>query len=122
MGEEQTIREGYDLMIRDALIAGDKETAELLRQGKHEDLEAERKRSLQAQKELAMFGTSIADIEGAIRAADWRPEADPKRPWNGVKTLALGLLSDAQELMEAGKANKARQYINRAKYIIDKHL
>jgi len=74
MSEGQRIREGYDLMIREALIAGDKETAELLRQGKHEDLEAERKRSLQAQKELAMFGTSIADIEGAIRAADWRHE------------------------------------------------
>ena len=122
MNEEQRIREGYALMIREALVAGDRETAELLRQGKHEDLEKARKESLQAQKELAMFGTSIADIEGAVKAADWRHEADPQRPWNGVKTLALGILSDAQELMEAGHQNKARQYINRAKYIIDKHL
>jgi hypothetical protein len=122
MSRETEIREGYDLMIREALVAGDKETAEILRKGKDEDLEKERQRSLQAQKELAMFGTSVADIEGAVKAADWRHEADPARPWNGVKALAMGILSDAQELMAAGHENRARQYINQAKYIIDKHL
>jgi len=122
MNKEQRIRERYDLMIREALVAGDRETAELLRQGKHDDLEAERKRSLQAQKELAMFGARIADIEDAVSKGDWRHEADPRRPWNGVKTMVLGILSDAQELIELGHKNQARQKINIAKYITDKHL
>jgi hypothetical protein len=79
----------------------------------------------QAERIHAMFGTTIEDIEAAVKAADWRHEADPQRSYNGIKSLILTILSDAQELIELGspeQKNRARQKINVAKYITDKHL
>lgn len=70
---------------------------------------------------LQMFGTTIEDIDGAVEAADWTG----KRGGLGVKTLAVSILSDAQELMGLAGADhleRARQKINIVKYIIDKHF
>jgi hypothetical protein len=47
---------------------------------------------------------------------DWR---DPMM--GGLTMLAMSMLSDAQECIAIGQDNTARQYINRAKYVI-KHM
>lgn len=44
---------------------------------------------------------------------DWR---DPMM--GGLTMLAMSMLSDAQECIAIGQDNTARQYINRAKYVI----
>ena len=36
----------------------------------------------------------------------------------GLQMLAMSMLSDAQECIAIGQDNTARQYINRAKYVI----
>ena len=36
----------------------------------------------------------------------------------GLQMLAMSMLSDAQERIALGDGNTARQYINRAKYVI----
>ena len=38
------------------------------------------------------------------------------------QVLAMSFLSDAQEMLERGLDEEARQYINRAKYVIAKYL
>ena len=44
---------------------------------------------------------------------DWR---EPMM--GGLQMLAMSMLSDAQECIAVGRDNTARQYINRAKYVI----
>jgi len=44
---------------------------------------------------------------------DWR---DPMM--GGLTMLAMSMLSNAQECIAVGQDNTARQYINRAKYVI----
>ena len=44
---------------------------------------------------------------------DWR---EPMM--GGLTMLAMSMLSDAQECIAVGRDNTARQYINRAKYVI----
>ena len=44
---------------------------------------------------------------------DWR---EPMM--GGLTMLAMSMLSDAQECIAIGQDNTARQYINRAKYVI----
>ena len=39
---------------------------------------------------------------------------------SGLELVAMGVLSDAQELMGFGESNQARQHINIAKYILSK--
>ena len=39
---------------------------------------------------------------------------------SGLEMVAMGVLSDAQELMGFGESNQARQHINIAKYILSK--
>jgi hypothetical protein len=38
----------------------------------------------------------------------------------GCLMLAMGILSDAQEVMEHGNTEQARQFINKSKYILSK--
>ena len=45
--------------------------------------------------------------------ADWRDHM-----MGGLTMLAMSMLSDAQECIAIGQDNTARQYINRAKYVI----
>jgi len=52
---------------------------------------------------------------------EWLDEliADWQEPlMGGLTMLAMSVLSDAQECIAIGQDNTARQYINRAKYII----
>jgi hypothetical protein len=34
----------------------------------------------------------------------------------------MSILSDSQELLERGQTDQARQYINRAKYVLSQHV
>ena len=52
---------------------------------------------------------------------DWLDEliADWQEPlMGGLTMLAMSILSDAQECIAIGRHDTARQYINRAKYVI----
>jgi hypothetical protein len=40
----------------------------------------------------------------------------------GLEMVVMSILSDAQELMHYGNTEEARQYMNRAKYILSKML
>jgi hypothetical protein len=53
-----------------------------------------------------MFGCTSEELETLVKA-------DRSR-----LTIALSVLSDAQELIQRGQAENARQAINRAKYMI----
>ena len=54
-----------------------------------------------------MFGCTANELESLVKA-------DRSR-----LTIALSVLSDAQELIRRGQAESARQAINRAKYMIN---
>jgi len=58
-----------------------------------------------------MYGCTKADLDGLIAEAD--------EPYMGGRSmLAMSILSDAQERIAVGHGDIARQYINRAKYVI----
>lgn len=58
-----------------------------------------------------MFGCPKADIDKMVSESFVSPQM-----------LAMSVLSDSQELIARGEANKARQHINIAKYIIQKTM
>lgn len=58
---------------------------------------------------MAMFG--LPDMEAAYDALKIMPFVE-------APMTAISILSDAQEEMERGNAERARQFINRAKWII----
>jgi len=62
----------------------------------------------------SMFG--VQD-EAALEAM-FQMNRGPRNP----QMLAMSILSDAQEMMAAGDAESARQYINRAKWVISEKL
>ena len=65
------------------------------------------------QKIHLMYGCTKDDLDRLIAEAD--------EPYMGGKSmLAMSILSDAQERIALGDGNTARQYINRAKYIINR--
>jgi hypothetical protein len=60
-----------------------------------------------------MYGCTKADLDELI--------ADSQDPlMGGLGMLAMSILSDAQERIAVGHGDIARQYINRAKYIINR--
>lgn len=60
-----------------------------------------------------MYGCTKDDLDQLIAEAD--------EPHMGGKSmLAMSILSDAQERIAVGHGDIARQYINRAKYIISR--
>lgn len=63
-----------------------------------------------SEREIQMFGTTQA----AIDAADAKAFGHPMM-------RIMGLLSDAQEQIERGMDETARQTLNVAKYLISKH-
>lgn len=54
-----------------------------------------------------MFGCTSEELESIVNAE------------NSRLSIALSVLSDAQELIRLGQAEDARQAINRAKYMIN---
>lgn len=61
-------------------------------------------------REVAMFGCTVATLDRHTREAlDRGPRA----------LFVMSILSDAQEEIERGRGERARQLINRAKYLID---
>jgi len=57
--------------------------------------------------QVSMFGCSYAELDGMI--------ADYIGP---LEMLSMSILSDAQEELSMGHSNIARQYMNRAKYVM----
>ena len=60
---------------------------------------------------MVMFGMPKEWLDELI--ADWQ---EPMM--GGLQMLAMSMLSDAQERIALGDGETARQYINRAKYVI----
>ena len=62
------------------------------------------------EEQIKMFGCETAAIDEAMNR------------YNGQETmmLAMSILSDAQHVMAHGDDETARQFINRAKYVISK--
>ncbi len=63
------------------------------------------------QQQIDMFGVPKEWLDELI--ADWKEPL-----MGGLTMLAISVLSDAQERIALGHNDTARQYINRAKYII----
>jgi len=57
--------------------------------------------------QVSMFGCSYAELDKMI--------ADYLGP---LEMLSMSILSDAQEELSMGHSNIARQYMNRAKYVM----
>lgn len=62
-------------------------------------------------RERAMYGQTIEDTERWYNHRLGSPVI-----------YIMGILSDAQECIEQGDRETARQFINKAKYLMDKHL
>jgi hypothetical protein len=65
-----------------------------------------------AQRDQSMFGCSTADLDQMTEDYKYIDE---------FNMLAMSILSDSQEEMERGNFETARQYINKAKYVMGKH-
>lgn len=65
----------------------------------------------QADKDNTMFGMPREWLDELME--DW---SDPMM--GGLTMLSMSILSDAQECIAIGNDELARQYINRAKYVI----
>jgi len=63
------------------------------------------------QMQIAMYGCTIADMRAEI-------EDSITAKLSGYAMVAMSILSDAQEEMERGMTERARQSINRAKWVI----
>lgn len=75
-------------------------------------------RAAQADWQQQCYGTTETEIDEAV--ALWR--TSPLSVGRGApKTLVFSMLSDVQELIELGRKEPARQQLNVAKYILDKH-
>jgi hypothetical protein len=69
------------------------------------------------QRDEALFGISTEALRDIVESAVRNP------PYiEGDVTLALGILSDAQECLDNGWDTRARQYINRAKYVLNYYV
>ena len=63
------------------------------------------------QKDIAMYGCTTEDILEAMENAI-----------TGAEFLAISIMSDAQVMIEMGRGEEARQFINRAKFIMFKNM
>lgn len=61
------------------------------------------------ERQRTMFGCLPADLDALVAEH------------GGPRMIAMSMLSDAQEMIERGDHERARQTINRAKYLIGKH-
>lgn len=63
------------------------------------------------QRHMMMYGCFTTELDEII--------ADEMQPlMGGHYMLAMSILSDAQECIAIGQEERARQYINRAKYVM----
>ena len=69
----------------------------------------------QREKEIRMFGNTLAGVEMEYE------ESGVNFDSKGRLFYATCILSDAQEEMAMGNTEKARQFINKAKYHINKY-
>lgn len=63
------------------------------------------------QKEVQCYGFSIANLRSSVESSLTFQTA-------GYQSVAMSLMSDAQEAMAMGNTNWARQLINQAKWIL----
>ena len=68
------------------------------------------------QRDHSMFGMSSADIRDMVETSIYRL-ASVDLHADGM--MVMSILSDAQEAMLHGDVETARQYINRAKYVLN---
>ena len=68
------------------------------------------------QRDVLMFGMSSADIREMVETSIYRL-ASVDLHADGM--MVMSILSDAQEAMAHGDVETARQYINRAKYVLN---
>ena len=64
-----------------------------------------------------MFGCTQEAMDDLYEANLYRSVLGDK---TGCLMLAMGILSDAQEVMAHGNTEQARQFINKSKYILSK--
>lgn len=71
-------------------------------------------------KHMNMYGCDTADLDTMISEAIITKTftGTPINKERDLSMLAMSILSDAQHVMEHGDTDKARQFINRAKYVI----
>ena len=60
------------------------------------------------QDEIKMFGCTKAQIDAGVQ----------QESFGNPLMYAAGIISDAQQVLEFGDAEQARQFMNKAKYII----
>tara|TARA_R100000781_G_scaffold110698_1_gene76334 strand:- start:28 stop:240 length:213 start_codon:yes stop_codon:yes gene_type:complete len=63
-----------------------------------------------------MFGMSSDELREMAETSLHRAGTDDR---HGDAMLVMSILSDAQEVMSYGDVETARQYINRAKYLLN---
>ena len=62
-------------------------------------------------KEITMYGCDINEFVASVKDSI-------TYKLTGASIVMAGLMSDAQEMMAHGDTESARQYLNRAKYIL----
>jgi len=68
------------------------------------------------QRDVSMFGMSSDELREMAETSLYRAGTDDR---HGDAMLVMSILSDAQEVMSYGDVETARQYINRAKYLLN---
>jgi len=68
------------------------------------------------QRDHSMFGASSADIRNMVETSIYRIASEEL---HADAMMVMSILSDAQEVMAHGDVETARQYINRAKYVLN---
>ena len=71
------------------------------------------------QRDVSMFGMSSDELREMAETSLYRAGTDNR---HGDAMLVMSMLSDAQEVMAYGDVETARQYINRAKYLISHYI
>ena len=71
------------------------------------------------QRDVSMFGMSSDELREMAETSLYRAGMDDR---HGDAMLVMSILSDVQHVMEGGDTETARQYVNRAKYIIHHYI
>tara|TARA_R110002167_G_scaffold300448_1_gene504785 strand:+ start:99 stop:368 length:270 start_codon:yes stop_codon:yes gene_type:complete len=71
------------------------------------------------QRDTAQMGMLSSDLREIAETSLYRVGMDDR---NGDGMLVMSILSDAQMVMSCGDTEMARQYVNRAKYIISHYI
>jgi hypothetical protein len=64
-------------------------------------------------KEMQCYGCDIEEFVASVKSG-------VTYKFSGINMVIAGLMSDAQEMMAFGDTESARQYLNRAKYLLFK--